>query len=80
MHLLLLSCQDQNTVLEQRVEGARSLSSPSSFPDKVLVSQLAIEASFEPLEKLEMNAKENWIHTLPPSLRSLLHGISRSQS
>lgn len=33
-HLLLLSCQDQNTVLELRVKGALSLSSPSSVPDK----------------------------------------------
>lgn len=75
MHLLLLSCQAQNTVLELRVEGAQALPSSSSFPDKVLVLQLVVEASSEPLEQSEMNAKENWIHALSPSVKSLFYGI-----
>lgn len=58
-HLLLLSCQDQNTVHELRVEGALSLLSPSSCPGKILVLQQVIEASFELLELSEMNATEN---------------------
>lgn len=74
-HLLLLCCQDQNTVLELRVGEAQSLPSSSSFPDKTLVLQWLLRPHLNPPEGLEIDTKENWIHTLSLFVRSLSYGV-----
>ena len=58
-HLLVLCCQDQNTVLELTVGEARSLSSPPSFPDRILVLQCLLRPHLNPVKELETNTKEN---------------------
>ena len=63
-HLLALCSQDKNTVLGLTGGAAQSLSSPSSFPDRILELQWFLRPHLNPSEGLETNTKENWIHAL----------------